>query len=70
MHADAFVAVVADNRARQEILEQGFTRRPLSVDAVDLGSVRTFLAVPVLKDYELIGSFNLCRQEVRPFTIQ
>jgi hypothetical protein len=32
MHADAFVPVVADNRARQEILEQGFTRRPLSVD--------------------------------------
>ena len=32
MHEDAFVSVVADNRARQEILEQGFTRRPLCVD--------------------------------------
>ena len=32
MHEDAFVSVVADTRAREEILEQGFTRRPLSVD--------------------------------------
>jgi hypothetical protein len=32
MHEDAFVSVVADSRAREEILEQGFTRRPLSVD--------------------------------------
>ena len=32
MHEDTFVSVVADSRAREEILEQGFTRRPLSVD--------------------------------------
>jgi hypothetical protein len=32
MHEDAFVSVVTDARAREEILEQGFTRRPLSVD--------------------------------------
>ena len=32
MHEDAFVSVVADSRAREEMLEQGFTRRPLSVD--------------------------------------
>jgi hypothetical protein len=32
MHEDAFVSVVADTRAREEIAEQGFTRRPLSVD--------------------------------------
>ena len=32
MHEDAFVSVVTDTRAREEILEQGFTRRPLSVD--------------------------------------
>lgn len=29
----AFVPVVADSRAREEILEQGFTRRPLWIDA-------------------------------------
>src|SRR6202163_692842 len=32
MHEDAFVSVVTDTRAREQILEQGFTRRPLSVD--------------------------------------
>jgi hypothetical protein len=32
MHGDAFVPVVADSRAREEILEQGFTRRPLCID--------------------------------------
>ena len=32
MHEDAVVSVVADIQARQEILDQGFTRRPLSVD--------------------------------------
>ncbi len=29
---------------------------------------RTVLAVPMLKDNELIGAFTLYRQEVRPFT--
>ena len=33
-----------------------------------LGGIRTFLAVPTLKDDELIGAFGLFRQEVRPFT--
>lgn len=32
MHEDAFVPLVANTLSRQEILEQGFTRRPLSVD--------------------------------------
>ncbi len=32
MHEDAVVPVVADTQAREEILAQGFTRRPLSVD--------------------------------------
>ena len=32
MHAGAFVAAVADIPAREEILEHGFTRRPLWVD--------------------------------------
>ena len=30
--------------------------------------MRTILAVPMLKEDELIGSFTLYRQEVRPFT--
>ena len=39
-----------------------------TVAAVELGGVRTFLAVPMLKENELIGAFILSRQEVRPFT--
>ena len=39
-----------------------------NVAAVELGGVRTFLAVPMLKENELIGAFTLYRQEVRPFT--
>ena len=33
-----------------------------------LGGVRTFVAVPMLKEGELIGAFIVFRQEVRPFT--
>ena len=43
-------------------------RDPAAVTAVELGGVRTCIAVPMLKDNELIGSFSLYRQEVRPFT--
>jgi signal transduction histidine kinase len=43
-------------------------RDPGVVAAVELGGVRTVLAVPLLKDNALIGSFALYRQVVRPFT--
>jgi GAF domain-containing protein len=36
--------------------------------AVELGGIRTFVAVPMLKDEKLIGTVILYRQEVRPFT--
>jgi GAF domain-containing protein len=39
-----------------------------TVAAVELGGARTFLAVPMLKENELIGFFAVCRQEVQPFT--
>ena len=55
---------VADLAADQAYLE----RHPQTVAAVELGGVRTFLAVPMLKEGELIGAFALSRQEVRPFT--
>ena len=43
-------------------------RHPAFVAAVELGGVRTFLFVPLLKDSELLGVFSLYRQEVHPFT--
>jgi len=36
--------------------------------AVDLAGYRTVLAVPMLKDDELIGAIGITRQEVKPFT--
>ncbi len=43
-------------------------RHPATVTAVELGGVRTVVAVPMLKDNELIGVIAIFRQEVRPFT--
>ena len=43
-------------------------RYPPYVAAVELGGVRTFLAVPMLKDNELVGAFLVARQVVLPFT--
>jgi two-component system, NtrC family, sensor kinase len=55
---------VADLVADQAYVE----RYPQTVAAVELGGVRTFLSVPMLKEGELIGAFALSRQEVRPFS--
>jgi len=41
-------------------------RHPAYIAAVELGSVRTYLTVPMLKDNELISAFSVFRQEVRP----
>src|SRR6266567_3319760 len=43
-------------------------REPRRVAAVELGRVRTYLAVPMLKEGELLGAFVIYREEVRPFT--
>src|SRR5262249_14277526 len=43
-------------------------RHPQSVAAVELGGVRSVLAVPMLKDGEALGVIVIFRQEVRPFT--
>src|SRR5262249_11224149 len=54
---------IADLAADQAYLE----RNPLTVAAVELAGIRTMLAVPLLKDSELMGSFVVGRKEVRPF---
>jgi GAF domain-containing protein len=38
------------------------------VAAVELGGIRTTVAVPMLKDNQLIGAITIYRQEVRPYT--
>ena len=43
-------------------------RDPLTVASVELGGVRTLLAVPMLKNDEPIGAILIYRQEVRPFS--
>jgi GAF domain-containing protein len=64
MMAARTVLHIADTAAEEGYLE----RRPEYVAAVELGGVRTFMAVPMLKENEPIGAFLLARQEVRPFT--
>jgi transcriptional regulator with GAF, ATPase, and Fis domain len=54
----------ADMAASQAYAE----RHPVTVDAVELGGVRTAVSVPMLKDDELIGVIAIFRQETRPFT--
>jgi signal transduction histidine kinase/uncharacterized membrane protein len=64
--------IVATKRTVHEpdiTLDKGYVdRNPIVVAAVELGGFRTVLTVPMLKDDNLIGSINIYRQEVRPFT--
>jgi two-component system, NtrC family, sensor kinase len=43
-------------------------RDPRFVTLVELAGARTLLAVPMLRDKELVGAISIYRQEVRPFT--
>ena len=65
MMATKSVIHVADVAAEPLYIKE---RYPPYVAAVELGGVRTFLAVPMLKENELIGAILVARQEVRPFT--
>jgi two-component system, NtrC family, sensor kinase len=55
---------IADITAERAYVE----REPACVAAVELAGARTLLAVPMLKDDELLGVITIYRQEVRPFT--
>jgi two-component system, NtrC family, sensor kinase len=43
---------------------------PLRVVTVDEAGARSFLAVPMLKEKELVGAIVIYRQEVRPFALK
>ena len=55
---------VADMREDQSYLEGD----PLPVAGVEVAGIRTLVAVPMLKENELVGAIAIYRQEVRPFT--
>ena len=57
------VVHIADCAKSQSYLD----RDPAMVAAVELGDVRSFLAVPMLRKDELIGALALSRQKVKPF---
>ena len=49
--------------------EQAYKERdPVAVAMVELGGVRTLIAVPMLEENAPIGAISIFRQEVRPFT--
>ena len=43
-------------------------REPLRVATADIEGARSFLAVPMLKEGELVGAITIYRREVRPFS--
>ena len=72
-HPSVPLARLAKTREVQHIpnvaLEQAYIERdPPFVGLVDLAGARTLIAVPMLKESELIGAIAIFRQEVRPFT--
>src|SRR5262249_15850325 len=48
--------------------EPAYVNRNQRVATVELGGARSFVAVPMLKEDDLIGVITIYRQEVRPFT--
>jgi GAF domain-containing protein len=59
------VVQIADLRTVERYV---INRDPFVVAAVELGGIRTLLAVPMLKEGRLVGAIVIYRQEVRPFT--
>jgi GAF domain-containing protein len=58
------VVHISDLRAEQSYIERDY---PI-VALIELAAARTYLAVPMLKENELLGAIAIYRQEVRPFT--
>src|SRR5215831_6972414 len=55
-------------RTKQAVQDADVTRGQTSPGLAALAGARTVLAVPMLKENELIGAIGIYRQEVRPFT--
>jgi signal transduction histidine kinase len=73
LHPDTPLARTARTRAVVHTAdvrtEKGYIERdPRFSELVDLSGARTHLAVPMLKENELIGAIDTYRLEVRPFT--
>jgi signal transduction histidine kinase len=58
------VVHISDITADQAYIE----RDPLFIAAAELGGFRTVLAVPMLKETDVLGAIYIYRQEVRPFS--
>ena len=58
------VVHISDLRLDQAYIDKNTFIVPL----VEVVGARTFVAVPMIKEGELVGAFNMYRQEVRPFT--
>ena len=58
------LAHIADIKTTRSYIE----RDPFLVRGVDLGGYRTIVAVPMLKNNELIGAILIFRQKVEPFS--
>jgi GAF domain len=63
MIANKDLVHIADLQAEKAYADKD----PWIVAGVELGSVRTVLMVPMLKENELIGAFSVYRQKVQPF---
>ena len=55
-------------RTKQVIHIADLSSEHPSIPAARLGGARSYIAVPMLKDDELVGAIVIYRQEVRPFT--
>ena len=58
------LAHIADIKTTRSYIE----RDPFLIRGVDLGGYRTIVAVPMLKNNELIGAILIFRQKVEPFS--
>ena len=58
------VVHIADLKAEPHYLQ----RQRFAIEGVELGGIRTLLAVPMFKDDALVGAIVIYRHEVRPFT--